>query len=389
MNGKRIEVFIPGIVFIIAALYTQLLTAGSIEKYIMNAAWILLISASIYNSSGKLVRTSQLLCFAQLVFIILFISIVSSDHVATFMIRNVMISFGSYIIGIGLVRGGITRDKFIKMMMISIVGVILLERNIINEYIGTIADFMQQTSVYMKKNTAGQLVAISVIFIYVISKKYKFSRLENILKPILFVAAIGLTFGLFLIQARTSIIALAISITLLIVRERRGKWKLFVLGIIIITIVMTNDQLLSIFLTSFELNNIYKTADIDTFSSGRLVYYQAALKMIDSHPFIGVGRHYVDNLYLQFGIEYGWIGLLSFLIMYINRIISNFKVVDLNEVKDDFMAGLTIGIMAFYFIVGFAEAFPPFGPGVCTFWFWFISGYRDSLYYESESEISR
>ena len=109
-------------------------------------------------------------------------------------------------------------------------------------------------------------------------------------------------------------------------------------------------------------------ADINTFSSGRLDGWDRALATFAKSPFFGCGRYYVDCSYISVLAEIGILGFVLVESVWITRAVSNFKAGSgLNS--DAFLMCLTM----FYFIESVLEGYPPFGPGVSSFMFWFLS----------------
>ena len=108
----------------------------------------------------------------------------------------------------------------------------------------------------------------------------------------------------------------------------------------------------------------------DALSSGRLTFFIIAFNKIPGHWLIGSGEYYVDNLPLNFLVQYGIVGLamtLVFLFIVFRKIWKNRKI---NTLLNATMA-LYIGFLA----DGLFEAQTPFGPGIKCFSLWMFYGF--------------
>ncbi len=218
-----------------------------------------------------------------------------------------------------------------------------------------------QSYVFGQKNSAGQIwcsaMLIAVLFIKYKNKNQKYMA---------YAGAFYLFVMTAIVQCRTAILAVAVSMVAYIVSKSKHKIRfvlLLLLSIVLLYVIPFTHEFVEkvLFLSKYAESD----SDLNTFSSGRLYYYEIAISKVLSSPFIGVGSYYVDCSYLSVLAESGLIGFFIIENVVIRKFRQCFKLS--KEYK------LIFFMMFFYMVESLLEGFPPFGPGVSSLMFWFIS----------------
>jgi O-antigen ligase len=219
------------------------------------------------------------------------------------------------------------------------------------------------------KNSAAQTIgtAVYMIFFIVASDEGKSRR-----RFIWYAIAAYLVILLGICQARTSLLGIAVS--MLVYAFRYSKKQLqWIAGTLVVGLIAIQIPAVQTYINKvFEFNK-YANADLNTISSGRWYGYIQAFAAFREKPFIGQGNWYIDNSYLSILTESGIIGFLLIEPIWIERIRINYKEPTLRgNVIGTNLRNFVILLTIFYFIESLLEAFPPFGPGVTCFGYWFM-----------------
>lgn len=229
--------------------------------------------------------------------------------------------------------------------------------------------------IFDDKNSAAQVWSTSAILALYISNKNNEKKVW-IWKAIF----IYLIFVIALSQCRTAILGLAVGYLFYFIIYAEKK-VLHLVGVIAITIIAFSvPRIYSYVYKVFFISNQY-ALDADAFSSGRLSIYMDALQIIKNHVWTGIGKYYVDCSYLMIMCETGIIGFIIIEVIWMTRVRHNIRI----KMRDSLSQALSI-ITIFYIICSILEGLPPFGPGVASFMFWLLSGYK-SQYRKVDNDI--
>ena len=168
-------------------------------------------------------------------------------------------------------------------------------------------------------------------------------------------------------QCRTALLALVAAAGWIILCYSNKKMTFLVCGLVLF-LVIWNIPLTRGFIEQAFFLNKYEGADLNTFSSGRLYYWERALVEFSNHPIVGTGKYYVDCAYILVLAETGLTGFFLIEPIWFSRIMTNLRY----EGKTNLRILLS-GMTAFYLVTSALEGYPPFGPGVSSFMFWFVS----------------
>ena len=220
------------------------------------------------------------------------------------------------------------------------------------------------TKIYLfqQKNSAGQ-IWVAAIFVSILLLEYR----NNLERVLIYIACGYLLVLTGICQCRTALLGVAVAViafTILRAKHKR-RWILLITASALAVWFMPETHR---FIEQALVLNKYVGADLNTFSSGRIDRYEQAFRSIISAPFIGVGRYYVDCSYLLIIAESGLIGFAMIEGIWLKKISMCFHYYEETQ-KSAFLFMMTI----FYIIESVLEGYPPFGPGVSSFMYWFLS----------------
>ena len=246
---------------------------------------------------------------------------------------------------------------------------------LINYFPGFDAWLSSEVYLFEKKNSLGQIAGVAVIILLAMS----FEQNSPVRGAALWLFAAGLVLCILLVQCRTAVLACCVALVCLLVLMRK-KWIIAALIVLFVLCIAVSSELQDILSHAFFLDK-YEGADANTMSSGRLGYWAEALDAVKGSELIGIGDYYVDNMYIAVYVNLGIIGFVLFMCLWVSRIIVNFKRI-LNQQSNSnngVLYKITACLVVFYLVESLLEAYPPFGPGTCSFMFWMLCGYLDGI----------
>ena len=220
--------------------------------------------------------------------------------------------------------------------------------------------------VFMDKNSAAQIWCTAVLLcFYLIKYENKRSGIIWWIIAIYIVIVCGLS------QCRTAILGLLICLLVYVIGYQKKYKFIIVLFIsIVISILLLNTKSREFIYQALRLN-LYSTFDFNTITSDRGIAINRALEYIKQHPFIGTGKYYADCSYISILAESGLFGFLIIESIWVHRIYLNIRCS--KEDRYNNFNVIVIMFTLFYIIESIFEGYPPFGPGVSSFMFWFLS----------------
>lgn len=241
-------------------------------------------------------------------------------------------------------------------------------------YVPSLSAWVQsQSYLFVKKNSFGQIVGIAAL-----CSVYLALNEQSRKRGFLFICiAISLLFAVSLAQCRTAMIAFCIG-TIVLLCLQRNKKALLILAIIV-GLALALSPTLRTFIAHALFLDKYSGADLNTFSSGRMELWAAAIGVWLENPLIGTGSYYIDNFYLNALTNVGILGTLFVLAIWVPRIVANVtRAITPTSSKFIYLAQLAAAFTVFYLFESFTEGNPPFGPGSSSFLFWLICGLLDA-----------
>ncbi len=239
-------------------------------------------------------------------------------------------------------------------------------------YVGNFSTwFHANYYIYEQKNSAAQIIGCTIIttaFLIHPGKKWgKIAKFAAIMVLLLITVAI---------QCRAALLSLLVTAAVyyLLVLKGRKKFAVTLALIAAIVLVYSNNHLLQYIQKAFVFTK-RQAENLDYFTSGRLTNYRHALGIIRENPLVGTGHYRVDNLYLCLLADVGLAGFLPIMVLWLSRITRN--MIAFHKEKTPFTS-CVLCLTVFYLCESVSEAYPPFGPGVCSFMFWIICAFLDS-----------
>lgn len=251
-----------------------------------------------------------------------------------------------------------------------IVAAIVLATYICVVYIPSFSTWsVNEVYLYGSKNSAAQIFSSAALLaLYNETKK----KSENVLKLL---ATGYLILVTALLQCRTAMLGtLAAVIFIEIVVKKKRLRTMF--GVILGTTVLLRNEKVQSFVQQAFLIRQYTGRSLNDFSSGRLMLYKVAIDKFSLSPWIGIGDYYVDDFFINALVEIGILGGGVVVGFWIFVALRNLRLtIKNNDEIQKILGAMTV----YYFVTSFMEAFPPFGPGSCSFVFWLLQGYCDGM----------
>ena len=251
-----------------------------------------------------------------------------------------------------------------------IVAAIVLATYIYMIYIPSFSTWsVNEVYLYGSKNSAAQIFSSAALLaLYNETKK----KSENALKLL---AAGYLILVTALLQCRTAMLGTLAAVIFIEIVVKKKRLKTMFGAILGTTVLLRNEKVQSFVQQAFLIRQ-YTGRSLDDFSSGRLTLYKVAIDKFSVSPWIGIGDYYVDDFFLNALVEIGILGGGVVVGFWIFVALKNIRAtIKKNEEIQKILGAMTV----YYFVTSLMEAFPPFGPGSCSFVFWLLQGYCDGL----------
>lgn len=380
---KRNDFFLSRLVTLLAVVLSVFSQIESIENYTrigMYLAWGLVLILGLFRNKGRVSidSFSQRFLFAYIIYCVFIIltGLIDSNHFSSNYFRVLVVPL------VVTIAGGLYSDEE-KSFTDSIVRVYLISSVIFgiwvqSTYFPSYSYWLSsRVYVFQQKNSAGQ-IWVSAIFASLFLLEFK-NKLD---KVIIYLLCSFLFIMTCISQCRTAILGFGFAIICFALSKAKHKFRwIIILGISACAlwfIPFTHR-----FIEQALFLNKYAGADLNTFTSGRIDGYTKAWNYFITSPIIGVGKYYVDNSYISILVESGVIGFAIIEYIWIKKM---FMCLRFNG--DTKERGFLFVIIFFYFIESLLEGYPPFGPGVSSFMFWFLSSILINKSKYSSDDIS-
>ena len=354
---------------IVITISSQMEVFSAIFRLLMYAFWLLLLGYSLAVNKGRIAvssfTASFLFCYGIFALFCLLQAWLNPDYdVASYL--NIMLIPLMVSIVSNLLNQKLSKDYLVSICKTYVVCALIFAAYInITFFASYQAWLASKQYLFASKNSAAQIWCTAILIIYyvilpVAKRKYLWYASGGYL-----LVLCGLS------QCRTAILGLACVViyNILIYSKHKAKWIFLICFAICGLLVFSETRQ---FISQVFLINKYAGADLNTMSSGRLGLYAKAIDTFLASPFVGVGRYYVDCSYIYILAESGMIGFLLIEYVWIKRIISNLR----QKYSLYARPHMLMSFVIFYFIESLLEGQPPFGPGVSSFMFWFLSEFK-------------
>lgn len=367
MSDKIINRYFQAVVAV--SVLSQIEAIERFARPVMYVSWILLLLLSLTQEirSFKLSRGTWFYLRSYIAFALYCIvcSLFSGDaHLNGNYLRTMMIPLLVMIITDSCSKR-INNRGLLNILKTYIVFSVVLAIYINFTYFNSYNSWLSlQQYVYMDKNSAAQIWGTAVILCFYIIKY------DNRPKLLWWIAAIYILIVCGLSQCRTAILGLLLCLFVYVVGyQRRYKFIFVVIAIVGFAVLLTNSVSREFINQALRLNR-FSSFDLNSITSDRIIAINRALEYVDQHLFIGTGSYYVDCSYISILAESGIIGFVIIESVWINRIYVNIRFS-----KEGRYGTFNVIIVMFtilYIIESVFEGYPPFGPGVSSFMFWFL-----------------
>lgn len=373
MANRRFHINAISLVVIIT-IFSQITDIDGIFRPAMYIGWIALLALGVMTS-GFRVRISPCvkvyLAFFAAYYAFCFIcSAFGQPHLSSRYLNILPIPLLVMVVA-GLFSKDFDAESLRKISVTYVIASLIFGIWIHYTYFASYSSWLSYRAGYLfeTKNSAAQTIstAVYMIFFIVVNDESK-----NRKRYIWYGIAAYLIILLGICQARTSLLGIAVSLLVYALRYSKKQLQ-WIAGILVVGLIAIQIPAIQTFVAKvFELNK-YVNADLNTISSGRWNGYIKAISAFRENPFIGQGNWYIDNSYLSILTESGIIGFFLIETIWIKRIRTNYKepALQANAVGAN-LRNFVILLTIFYFIESLLEAFPPFGPGVTCFGYWFM-----------------
>ena len=316
-----------------------------------------------YTTFGK----SFLIVYAMIAIQCLICSFFKDIYLDSNYLKITFLPLCMYWIGVQLYRW--SNEKLMqRFFWCYLIATLVLAITLQLEYVPSLEAWKKVKSyLYDEKNSAAQILSsgilVSMLGIRGRNKPQCFARI---------ISAVYLFVVIGLLQCRTAMLALAVAAFVYVCLKTKHK-GVAVGSLVMILVALYSIPVVNSFIRQAFLLNKYQGADLNTFSSGRLTNYLRTLNAFWEHPFLGNGHWYVDEFFLCVLAELGLVVGGALIILWLLRIIISIRNTRISE-----YGFLLLMLTTYYAFTSILEAYPPFGPGSCSFLFWIINGIVDN-----------
>lgn len=351
---------------IIASIFSQIESISSFVRPIMYVAWIVMTILLLIRNQGRMPfhRCTAIFCgcYALLIIGCIFLDLFGTKHLSGNYIHIMYIPLLVSIIGEAFSPFAEKRD-YECLLKTYIVGAMIYAVWVNVTYFASYNSWLKQNIyTFLQKNSAAQIWSTGILIALVLLEYQTVKqRIVGYLCAVYLLLLCGIS------QCRTAILALGIVLVFYIMLKSKHKIRWIAL-VFLIALFLWNYPTTRRFIDQALLLTKYAGADMNTFSSGRLDGWDKALSTFMQNPFFGCGRYYVDCSYISVLAELGIVGFILVELIWFTRVVLNIK-----KGTGDNMGAFLLCLTVFYLVESVLEGYPPFGPGVSSFMFWFLS----------------
>ena len=351
--------------------------------------WSLALFITIY--SNKRLNVTLTLHYYGLFLAILFgcsvLSLISGkNYFSGFTITIIMALF---IFFIGSLNGEVLFNDmlFMRLCIAYCSAATLVAIDIYIEYLSSYS-LQNIVYVYRSKNSAGQILLSSCVFLGYMLKNRKW-RIIKLTLIVFFLVEIVL------LRSRATILSsFFILLTFLLTDSIKRKYKYTIVALMFISILVLafNENTYNLLVNNVLFNSTSSVSlsslnslDLDKITSNRYSLLSNFPKQLSGYELIGLGSSfYIDNLFVNAIGNYGiLVGLLVCILAIIPVMESMGRKFNFMEFSKGKLIVLRIIIITYTFN-GLFEAWAPFGPGGKCFIFWLLLGMSYSGYANKE-----
>ncbi|MBN2521616.1 MAG: hypothetical protein JXB17_13975 [Bacteroidales bacterium] len=270
----------------------------------------------------------------------------------------------------------ISVTKYITFLIVYCSFTVILAVSTILYYVGSFT-IMDQYMVD-HKNSLGAILSNSIgILICMIASK----NLNSKKKTVLIIYTIIICSSIIVMRSRAAFLGLLFCVMIIIWLnlKKKGYWYLISAGLLLLILLLSSYGLVKmpVFINDFFIG-AYDINDLNNLSSGRWDRNIAAIRFISDFPLLGnlTGSSYIPQIHnyvLLKGYQYGLLGALPLLILYIYLVCNVVKrVVNIRDFGPEHFGFIIIFIPL---VISLFEYSFPYGPGSVQVIVFFMLGY--------------
>lgn len=375
------------ILTIIVTVLTQVPALSSYFRPAMYALWVLALAVGFAESGFTIPRIRFLgLYIITLVILVsecIICDFVQGTHLDSYALQVVPLPLLCYIVGLyfaQIIRRQLARQCLWALFLTAFFAFMY----IFITYVGSLSVWLNANYyIYIQKNSAAQIIGCTMLLTaFLINPEKKWINvIKYIALAVMFVFIVAM-------QCRTALVGLLTTAAVYYFLVLHGRKKILAtLALVVLVVLVINSDTLMQYVTKAFVFTERQSRNLDGFVSGRITLFGEAWQIFREHPFVGTGHYRVDDFYLCLLSDVGLIGFVPIITLWIVRIYKN---VSAFFVEKTAFTSCVLCLTVFYFMESLFEAYPPFGPGVCTFMFWVVCAFLDikgALKWEKEKAL--
>lgn len=351
---------------IIVSVFSQIEPIARVIRPTMYAMWVLLIGYAVVRSGRRFYIAPFTKVFIVSYTLFIALCVLASLHDSVYLTANYlgMLRVPLLVTIVGDYYSTCSNKDEIQAYIKTYIGCAVLYAFWVQiTYFPSYSAWLRSTQyTFMLKNSAAQIWASAIILIlFLVEYKNRIGKIVGSVSGIYLLILCGIS------QCRTAILALAI-VACMFALIRVKKKHIVIACILLLGVIAWKVPFTHQFIEQALFLNKYAGADLNTFSSGRLDRFADALADFVNSPIIGTGHNNVDCSYICILAESGIIGFVLIETIWMKKIVLNMK-----YSFDAKYAKVLFSMTIFYLVESLLERYPPFGPGVSSFMFWFLS----------------
>ena len=336
-------------------------------------SWLLVVFVLVLTGVHSISKNVAPVAFFALCFFLL-VSILTLFLAKPYFESGLTYSFALsifiFLVG-ALGAGNVTRKTLYYCSLSYVVAATLLAVAVYFLYFyGNDSAFSNGVYAYASKNSLAQIILTAILLLLVIfrpkSAMLNLGRYGMVTFLIVF---------LFMLRSRATMISFAVALLVILlfgkrIGEVRRERKAILFAVLIFLLLLVfNGEFRSFFINDIVLAG-RSSASVDDVSSGRLSLLEEVLPLVKENIFFGVGNYYYDCFPLAAVLQFGILGAWP---LFGAAIYPVYRATRPNAFGRVWQFTLLL-IALSYFVNGFFECLPPFGPGVKCFFLWLLLG---------------
>jgi hypothetical protein len=345
--------------------------AHSSARVLMYSAWLFLFAVSLCTMGPTfLSKANSRLVYAFLAFLTYCLTmhiLMGDGYINGMYLRPVFTSIFCYMMG-DLASRFLAPTHLKRLLYVYVFAVVCVAAYLYTAYFSDIGSWLEaQTYAYGAKNSIGPIIGSAIIVL-----AYGLAPINLARRALRLGLIASLLLVLVLLENRAGIVSLTSVYLATLLRSKERRLRHWLPVLLFVALMVLAGPFSAAIHKSLQIRKLGLT-DANALSSGRVEQIAESGRMFLNQPLTGTGNWYVDSFPISILTEMGIVGAMPAFAMLFILVRSNLS----GEVAS--LARLVKALMAFALVQCVFEGLPPFGPGVCYFLLWLLSGYRTAL----------